>query len=124
MKKLIEKKINFSNKFSGFSKLWHPHIIAEMNEYEFKLVKIKGEFVWHSHNETDEVFIVIEGQMTIRFREGEVSLKENEMYVVPKGVEHMPIATNECKILLIEPKGIINTGDIKNQLTVKKETWI
>ena len=68
--------------------------------------------------------IVIEGQMNIRFREGEVSLTENEMYVVPKGVEHMPIATNECKILLIEPKGIINTGYIKNQLTVKKETWI
>ena len=121
---MLGNKINFFDKYSKIFKLWHPHIIAEMNDYQFKLVKIKGEFVWHSHDKTDEVFIVISGQMTIKFRDRVVDLSENEMFVVPKGIEHMPVAKNECKILIIEPKGIVNTGDIRGELTVDKETWV
>ena len=121
---MTSKIINIKNKLSKFSKHWSPRIIAEMNDYQFKLVKIKGEFVWHSHDKTDEVFIVISGQMTIKFRDRVVDLSENEMFVVPKGIEHMPVAKNECKILIIEPKGIVNTGDIRGKLTVDKETWV
>ena len=118
------KKINLQQKYSKFTDLWSPKIIAEMNNYQFKIVKIKGDFVWHSHNHTDETFIVIEGNMTIQLRDGKVELSEGEMYVVPKGVEHKPFAEDECKILVIEPKGVINTGDVKGSLTINQEQWI
>ena len=101
--------INLKEKFSMFSKYWSPHVIAEMNDYQFKLAKIKGEFIWHEHDDTDEVFIVIEGSMNIEFQDGIVDLSEGEMFVVPKGVSHKPFAENECKIMLVEPKGTINT---------------
>ena len=118
------KKINLTNKYSKFADYWSPKIIAEMNDYQFKLVKIKGEFIWHKHEDTDETFIVIEGSMMIKFRDGEVQLNKGEMYVVSKGIEHKPYSDNECKVLLIEPKGVINTGDVNNELTVDKENWI
>ena len=95
-----------------------------MNDYQFKVVKIKGEFIWHNHTDTDETFLVIEGEMTIKFKDHDIKLFEGEMYVVPKGVEHKPYAEKECKILIIEPKGVINTGDAGGDLTVDKETWI
>ena len=121
---MVLNKINLNEKLSKFSKYWSPRIIAEMNDYQFKLVKIKGEFIWHDHKDTDEVFIVIEGNMSIEFRDGIVDLSEGEMYVVPRGVEHKPCAENECKILVIEPRGVINTGDTVGELTINEDRWI
>ena len=95
-----------------------------MNDYQFKLVKIEGEFVWHNHTDTDETFIVIEGEMKIEFEDNTVALKEGEMYVVPKGVEHKPYAEEECKIMIIEPRGVVNTGDIEGDLTASNDVWI
>ena len=119
------KKINFKNKYSKFSDYWSPKVIAEMNDYQFKVVKIKGEFIWHKHDSTDETFIVIDGSMVIEFRDGKVQLDKGEMYVVPKGVEHRPYADRECKVLLIEPKGIVNTGDADSgTMTAKNDVWI
>ena len=116
--------INFVNKFSLFSDLWSPRIIAQMNDYHFKLAKIEGEFVWHNHLETDEVFIVIQGSMHLHLRDGVVELNEGEMYVVPKGVEHKPVTNQECHILLIEPAGTLNTGDAGGEMTKRDEIWI
>lgn len=95
-----------------------------MNNVDFKLVKFKGEFVWHTHDETDEVFMVIEGAMRIDFRDGSVELREGEMFVVPRGAEHKPIAENECRIMLIEPAGTVNTGDAGGELTTEGDEWI
>ena len=116
--------INFQEKFSRFSEPWSPKVIAEMNDYQFKLVRLRGEFVWHQHADTDEVFIVIEGEMTLRFRDREVPLRAGELYVVPKGVEHQPFATDECKVMLVEPKGVVNTGDTGGSLTAQNDVWI
>ena len=121
---MSSEKINLKEKYLKFSKHWSPRIIAEMNDYQFKLAKIKGEFVWHDHKDTDETFIVIEGKMILKFRDSEIELSEGEMFVVPRGVEHKPCAENECKILVIEPKGIINTGEIDSELTINEEMWI
>ena len=102
-------KVNFGEKLSKFSEQWTPKVIAEMNDYQFKLVKIEGEFVWHEHPDTDEAFIVIEGSMRIDFEDGSsVDLDEGEMYVVPRGVRHRPCAESECKVMLVEPKGVVN----------------
>lgn len=116
--------INFQEKFARFSEPWRPKVIAEMNDYQFKLVRVHGEFVWHEHADTDEVFIVIEGEMTLRFRDREVTLRTGEMYVVPKGLEHQPYAANECKVMLIEPKGVVNTGAAGGALTAPNDVWI
>ncbi len=116
--------INLLNKFAKFSDLWSPRVVAEMNDYQFKLAKIKNEFTWHSHADTDEVFLVIEGAMSIEFRDGQVDLCAGEMYVVPKGVEHKPYAKDECKIMFIEPKGTVNTGDSRGELTAKNDVWV
>ena len=121
---MTQPKINLKEKYSKFTKHWSPRIIAEMNDYQFKLAKIKGEFVWHDHKNTDETFIVIEGKMTLKFRNGDVNLSEGEMFVVPKGVEHKPCAEEECKILVVEPRGVINTGDVDGELTINQEQWI
>ncbi|MBJ32477.1 MAG: cupin [Euryarchaeota archaeon] len=117
-------KINLREKLEKFSDHWSPKVIAEMNDYQFKLVKIEGEFVWHNHTDTDETFIVIEGEMKIEFEDNTVVLKEGEMYVVPKGVEHKPYAEEECKIMIIEPRGVVNTGDIEGDLTASNDVWI
>src|SRR3954464_15972139 len=103
--------INFQEKFTRFSDHFAPKIIARMNDYHFKLVKSQGEFVWHSHAETDEVFIILAREMTIELRDGKVDLKAGEMFVIPKGVEHRPVARAECQLMLIEPAGTVNTGD-------------
>lgn len=116
--------INFKDKFSKFTEHWSPRVVAEMNDYQFKLVKVEGEFVWHDHPTTDEVFIVIEGTLNIEFRDGMVSLDSGEMFVIPKGVEHKPVANSECKIMIVEPKGVVNTGDADSALTAKNDVWI
>jgi mannose-6-phosphate isomerase-like protein (cupin superfamily) len=116
--------INFADKFTHFTRHWSPRIIAQMNNSHFKLVKIQGEFVWHAHPETDEVFIVIAGQMTIAFRDGELVLRPGEMFVIPKGHEHKPSATTECQIMLVELAGTVNTGDVASDLTAKDGQWI
>ena len=117
--------INLQEKLTKFSEHWSPKIIAQLNDYHLKLAKVQGEFVWHDHPETDEVFIVVNGHLDILFRDGKVSLSEGEMFVVPKGVEHKPVAEQECHILLIEPAGLINTGNAKDStLTAPNDVWI
>ena len=117
-------KINLNEKLSKISKYWSPRIIAEINDYQFKLVKIKGEFIWHDHKDTDEAFIVIEGNMNIEFQDGIVDLSEGEMYVVPKGVTHKTYAENECKVMLGAPTGVKNTGEAGGDLTAPNDVWV
>ena len=116
--------INFADKLAKFSEQWSPKIIARMNDYHFKLVKLQGEFVWHQHADTDEVFIVLDGMLRIELRDGGVELQSGEMFVVPKGAEHKPFAAKECKVLLVEPAGTINTGDAGGELTAADNVWI
>ena len=116
--------INLQQKFSKFSEHWSPRIIAQMNDYHFKLAKVQGEFIWHDHPETDETFLVVHGKLDILFRDGKVSLREGEMCVVPRGVEHKPVAEEECHILLIEPAGTINTGNVVDEKTATNVDWI
>ncbi|WP_367374978.1 cupin domain-containing protein [Pseudomonas lini] len=116
--------INFAEKLALFSEQWAPKVIAEMNDYQFKVVKIEGDFVWHSHADTDETFIVLEGELRIDLREGAVVVRQGEMYVVPKGVEHKPYAEREVKMLLIEPRGVLNTGDQEGERTAINDVWI
>ncbi|WP_027363191.1 cupin domain-containing protein [Desulfospira joergensenii] len=118
------KPINFFEKLSKFEEHWSPKIIGEMNDYQLKLVKIQGHFTWHDHRDTDEVFIVLEGEMSIDFRDGRVDLSANEMFIVPRGKEHKPHAEKECRILVIEPKGVVNTGDVESELTARNDVWI
>ena len=118
------KKVNLQSKFELFSDHWSPKVIAEMNEYQFKLVKIKEEFTWHQHDTTDEVFLVIEGKMGIEFEDQKIELNTGEIIVIPKGMRHRPYASEEAKIMIIEPKGIINTGDEKNEFTTGNDQMI
>jgi len=111
-------------KLSLFSEHWTPKVIAEMNDYQFKLAKVHGEFVWHQHEETDETFIILDGELKIEFRDRIMHLSAGEMVVVPKGVEHRPVADKECHILLIEPKGVVNTGGEEGELTAPNDDWI
>ena len=116
--------INLQEKLGLFEEHWMPKVVAEMNDYQFKLVKIQGDFVWHDHPETDETFIVLEGNLRIDFRDGAVQLGPGEMYVVPKGVEHKPYAEGEVKAMLIEPRGILNTGHEGGERTAENDVWI
>ncbi|MBT3442398.1 MAG: cupin domain-containing protein [Flavobacteriaceae bacterium] len=119
------KAININNKFNLFNERWSPKVIAEINNYQFKITKLKGDFQWHSHKDTDEAFIIVEGNLRIDFRDGFVNLSKGEMYVVPKGVEHKPYAKNEAKIMLIEPRGVVNTGNLNpSELTAENDIWI
>ena len=111
------KKINLKSKFQKFTDQWSPKVIEEMNDYQFKLVKIENDFTWHKHDDTDETFLVIEGKMGIEFEDQTVELSEGEMIVIPKGKKHKPYANKEAKIMIIEPKGVINTGDVTNDFT-------
>ena len=116
--------INFQQKFALFAEQWAPKLVAEMNDYQFKLVKLKGDFVWHNHKDTDETFIVLGGHLRIDFRDGAVRISAGEMFVAPKGVEHKPYAAEEVKLLLIEPRGVLNTGDAGGQRTAANDVWI
>ena len=116
--------INLRDKLALFPEHWSPRVVAEMNDVQFKLAKLQGEFVWHAHADTDEVFIVIDGMMTLEFRDKSVPLAAGEMYVVPRGVEHRPVAREECSIMLVEPRGVINTGDAGGAYTAPNDVWI
>ncbi|KSV67914.1 MULTISPECIES: cupin domain-containing protein [Ensifer] len=118
------KPINFAEKLSLFSDQWQPRVLAELNDYQFKIVRIEGDFIWHDHEDTDEAFIVLEGTLRIDFRDGAVTLGPGEMYVVPKGVEHKPYAEREVKMLLIEPRGTLNTGHEGGERTAENDRWI
>jgi len=119
----MKAAINLAAKLAQFSEHWSPRVVAELNDYQFKVVKLQGEFVWHAHQETDEAFIVIDGEMEIGFRDGDVRLRAGEMYVVPKGVEHITRASSECHALIIEPRGVLNTGDAGGALTARNDVW-
>jgi mannose-6-phosphate isomerase-like protein (cupin superfamily) len=116
--------INLKDKLAKFSEHWSPKIVAQMNDYHIKLAKVQGEFVWHDHPETDELFMVVDGELDILFRDGQVTLKAGDLYVVPRGVEHKPVAAQECHILLFEPAGTVNTGNVQNDRTVTHNDWI
>ncbi|MBB3169730.1 cupin domain-containing protein [Simiduia aestuariiviva] len=116
--------VNLLQKLALINEHWSPKVVAEMNDYQFKLAKLKGEFVWHSHDHTDEVFMVLKGELTIELRDGAVALSEGDLYVVPKGVEHRPVAQQECQVLLVEPRGVVNTGEAGGDLQAPNDVWI
>ena len=118
------KAINFRQKFGLFDEQWQPKVVAEMNNYQFKIAKLQGDFIWHDHQDTDETFIVIDGVLRIDFRDGAVTVSAGEMFVVPKGVEHKPYAEHEVKLLLIEPAGVLNTGHAGGERTAQNDVWI
>ncbi|MFC4820085.1 cupin domain-containing protein [Dokdonella ginsengisoli] len=121
---MSDTAINLRDKLSRFAEHWSPRVVAEMNDYQFKLAKLQGEFVWHSHADTDEVFIVLEGEMTLEFRDKCVPMTAGEMYVVPKGVEHRPVAREECSVMLVEPRGVVNTGEAGGGYTAPNDVWV
>jgi mannose-6-phosphate isomerase-like protein (cupin superfamily) len=116
--------INFGNKFNLFHEHWQPKVVAEMNDYQFKVVKLQGDFIWHDHKDTDEAFVVLDGVLRIDFRDGAVLVSAGEMFVVPKGVEHKPDAEQEVKLLLVEPRGVLNTGLEGGERTADNDVWI
>jgi mannose-6-phosphate isomerase-like protein (cupin superfamily) len=116
--------INFQHKFGLFNERWSPKVVAEMNDYQFKIVKLRGDFVWHHHADTDETFIVMQGELRIDFRDGSVRVAAGEMFVVPKGVEHKPCAEQEVELLLIEPRGVRNTGEEGGDRSAVNDVWI
>lgn len=116
--------INIRQKLGALNEQWAPRVVAEMNDYQFKVAKLEGDFVWHDHPETDETFLVIEGELRIDFRDGAVHLSAGEMFVVPKGIEHKPFAENEVKLMLIEPRGVVNTGHAGGERTAENDLWI
>lgn len=116
--------INLLAKFGKFHDLWSPRVVAELNDYQVKLARIDGEFIWHDHADTDEMFLCLEGALTIEMPDGEVKLGPGDLYVVPRGVRHKPVAHGECKILLLEPRGVINTGTEQSDRTAAGDLWI
>jgi mannose-6-phosphate isomerase-like protein (cupin superfamily) len=114
------EKVNLAHKLALFTERWTPKIVGEVNDAHIKVVKLQGEFVWHQHDHEDELFLVVHGQMTMRFRDGDVVLDEGEMIIVPRGVEHMPVAMRECHIVLVEPKSTVNTGNAGGERTVRE----
>jgi mannose-6-phosphate isomerase-like protein (cupin superfamily) len=118
------QSINFRQKLGLFAEQWQPKVVAEMNDYQFKVVKLQGDFIWHDHQDTDETFIVLEGKLRIDFRDGSVEISAGEMFVVPKGVQHKPYAESEVKLLLIEPRGVLNTGHEGGERTAVNDVWI
>jgi mannose-6-phosphate isomerase-like protein (cupin superfamily) len=118
------RAINFAEKFGLIAERWLPKVVAELNDYQFKLVKLQGDFIWHEHRDTDEAFIVVAGDLRIDFRDGAVHVSAGEMFVVPKGVEHKPYAEREVSLLLVEPRGVRNTGDAGGARTADNNVWI
>ena len=116
--------INIEQKFALLAEKWQPKVIAEMNDYQFKIVKLEGDFVWHKHQGTDETFLVIEGRLRIDFRDRQVHVGPGEMFIVPRGVEHKPYAEREVKLMLIEPGGVKNTGEVDGERTAPNDVWI
>lgn len=116
--------VDLKQKFDLFAEQWQPKVVAEMNDVQFKLARVEGEFVWHDHPDTDEVFIVIEGALEIDLPDRTIELGEGEMFVVPRGVQHRPRAATEAKIMLIEPRGVVNTGATGDERTAPNDVWI
>ncbi|CAM4395541.1 cupin domain-containing protein [Bordetella muralis] len=116
--------INFAQKFTLFNEQWSPKVVAEMNDYQFKIVRLEGDFIWHTHADTDEAFLVLEGELRIDFRDGNILLRQGELYIVPKGTEHKPYAEHEVKLMLIEPRGVFNTGEQTGERTAQNDVWI
>jgi mannose-6-phosphate isomerase-like protein (cupin superfamily) len=112
------EKVNLAEKLSRFDDYWSPKIVGELNDSYVKVVKLKGKFVWHYHELEDELFLVVKGRLRMRFRDREVDVEAGEFIIVPRGVEHMPVAEEECQIVLLEPKTTLNTGNVQNQRTV------
>ncbi len=121
---LPDTPVNLQAKLDLLKALWAPRVVAEMNGLHFKVVKFQGDFVWHSHEDTDEAFLVLKGEMVIAMRDREIILKEGELFVIPKGVEHITRAAMECHALIIEPAGVINTGSAGGGLTAPLDQWI
>ena len=121
---MMPRSINLRDKLGLFGEHWCPKVIARLNDYELKLVKLQGEFEWHSHNDTDEMFLCLHGEMEIAFGDGTVHLNEGDLVVVPKGIEHRPSAARECHVLIIEPQGVVNTGDTDSELRAPNDQWI
>jgi mannose-6-phosphate isomerase-like protein (cupin superfamily) len=117
------QSINLQEKFGLLREQWAPRVVAEMNDYQFKVVKLEGDLVWHSHKETDETFLVLAGDLRIDFRDGAVQIAAGELFIVPKGVEHKPYAAREVKLMLIEPRGVLNTGDIGGERTAQNDVY-
>ena len=116
--------INLQQKLALIDEHWSPRVVAEMNDYQFKIVRVQGEFIWHSHAETDEAFLVLDGELRIDFRDGHVLLRQGELYVVPKGTEHRPSAEREARLMLIEPRGVLNTGEEGGERTALNDVWV
>ena len=116
--------VNFRQKFELLREHWSPRVVAEMNDYQFKIARLQGDFVWHDHQDTDETFIVLEGDLRIDFQDGAVHVRAGEMVVVPKGVRHKPYAAEEVKLLLVEPRGVRNTGQAGGERTAANDVWI
>ncbi len=116
--------VNLEEKLTKFSDHWAPRVVAELNDYQLKVAKIRGNFVWHDHPDTDEVFLVVRGSMAIEMRDRTVHLGAGELFVVPKGVEHRPHADEECHILLVEPRGVVNTGEAGGALQAENDVWV
>lgn len=112
-----QSAVDLAEKLSSFSDHWSPKVVARLNDYEVKVVKLEGEFTWHSHADTDELFLVLKGELTIQLRDGDVALRAGQLFVVPRGVEHCPITDGEVHAILIEPTGVVNTGDAGGPLT-------
>src|SRR5438552_18759808 len=115
---MTPEKVNLAEKFGLFADRWSPRVVGEVNDSAVKLVKLKGEFLWHHHEKEDELFLVVRGRITIRFREGDVRLEEDELLIVPRGMEHMPVAEEEAWVLLFEPKSTVNTGEVRSERTI------
>ena len=116
--------IDLADKLSLFDQYWSPRIIGAVNDSYVKVAKLNGEFVWHSHEQEDELFLVVKGRLTIRFRDGDVHLEEGQMVIVERGVEHQPVAESEVHVLIVEPKATVNTGDVVNERTVTDLEWV
>jgi mannose-6-phosphate isomerase-like protein (cupin superfamily) len=120
----VTQPVALAEKLQLFEDLWSPRIVARLNDYEVKVVKLQGEFTWHEHVDTDEFFLVLSGSMAIQMRERTVTLREGELFIVPRGVEHCPLAENECHVLLIEPRGVVNTGAAGGPQTAEGDRWV
>ena len=120
----VTQPVALAEKLQLFEDLWSPRIVAHLNDYEVKVVKLQGEFTWHEHADTDEFFLVLSGSMAIQMRERTVTLREGELFIVPRGVEHCPLAENECHVLLIEPRGVVNTGAAGGPQTAEGDRWV
>lgn len=116
--------INLAEKLALLTEPWQPRVVAELNDYQFKVARLEGDFIWHEHRDTDEAFLVLDGILRIDFRDGSVQLRAGELFVVPRGVEHKPFAESEVKLLLIEPRGVRNTGETGGERTAPNDVWV